>query len=368
MPLAGTCPEAKKRQDYVSFLQLHNLYKKFPDGTEAVKGIDLSIEEGEFIVLLGPSGCGKTTTLRMIAGLELPTSGTVFLDNEDVTRTRPARRDIGFVFQFYALYPHMTVYRNLSFPLENTGMVKQKRNRVIRETAEQMGIEELLDMYPGQLAGGDQQKVSVARAMIRYPKIWLMDEPLGTIDADKRIELREWIRQKQMSMGVTTVYVTHDQEEAMSLADRVVVMDEGLIDQVDTPKEVYCNPASVFTADFLGSPGMNLVEGKIAEGIFTALNGAEAFLQTGEYTGPAFLGARGEFIRADEQEGWIQGVVIHTEYMGALTTVHIDIGQEQPLVMIAKPRESHFPGEEICLSFEAEQIRIFNGTTGKALG
>ena len=211
----------------VSFLTLDRIEKTYPDGTRAVNGIDLAIEEGELVVLLGPSGCGKTTTLRMIAGLELPTGGSIRLAGQDVTRLRPSRRDVGMVFQFYALYPHLTVRDNIGFPLRAAGLSAADVRARVDAVAARMDLERLLPLYPKQLAGGDQQKVSLARAIVRRPAVYLMDEPLGTLDADQRLAMRELIRAEQLASGVTTIYVTHDQEEAMSLADRIVVMDGG---------------------------------------------------------------------------------------------------------------------------------------------
>ena len=216
----------------MSFLALDRVEKTYPDGTRAVNGIDLAIEEGEFIVLLGPSGCGKTTTLRMIAGLELATGGSIRLAGNDVTRLRPSQRDVGMVFQFYALYPHLTVRDNIGVPAARGRPGRRRRQRRVDAVAARMDLERLLPLYPKQLSGGDQQKVSLARAMVRRPAVYLMDEPLGTLDADQRLAMRELIRAEQLASGVTTIYVTHDQEEAMSLADRIVVMEGGRIRQV----------------------------------------------------------------------------------------------------------------------------------------
>ncbi|HCQ03616.1 MAG TPA: hypothetical protein DIT99_24315, partial [Candidatus Latescibacteria bacterium] len=199
----------------MAYLEIQGLQKTYPDGTEAVKGISLSVEEGEFIVLLGPSGCGKTTTLRMLAGLEIPTGGQIVLNDRNLTNLPSSHRDVGFVFQFYALYPHMTVAQNISFPLENMGVSKEDIAKQVSEVADRVGITALMSQYPGPLSGDDQQRVALARAMVRRPMLYLMDEPLGTLDADHRMEMREFIREQQTDTGVTTIYVTHDQEEAM---------------------------------------------------------------------------------------------------------------------------------------------------------
>jgi sn-glycerol 3-phosphate transport system ATP-binding protein/multiple sugar transport system ATP-binding protein len=206
----------------MSFLSLERLQKTYGDGTIAVRDIELSIESGELVVLLGPSGCGKTTTLRMIAGLERATSGTVRLAGSDITQLSPARRDVGMVFQFYALYPHLTVRENIGFPLRAARAPAAEIQRRVDAVAARMELGPLLASYPRQLSGGDQQKVALARAIVRHPAVYLMDEPLGTLDADQRLEMRELIRAHQLLSRVTTIYVTHDQEEALSLADRVV--------------------------------------------------------------------------------------------------------------------------------------------------
>jgi ABC-type sugar transport system ATPase subunit len=254
----------------MSFLVLKQLQKTYPDGTRAVHGVDLSVERGEFIVLLGPSGCGKTTTLRMVAGLELATGGTVQIEGRDVTALPPSQRDVGFVFQFYALYPHMRVRDNIAFPLLADGVATREREQRVAEVAQAVGVSSLLDRLPRQLSGGDQQRVSLARALVRRPRLWLMDEPLGTLDAAVRQSLGAFIREQQRRHGVTTLFVTHDQEEAMQLADRVVVMETGHVRQVGTPTTVYDRPANGFVAHFVGSPGMNFLSGDIRSEVFRA--------------------------------------------------------------------------------------------------
>src|SRR5258708_10554374 len=289
----------------MSFLRIAALEKTYPDGTRAVKGIDLDIHEGEFIVLLGPSGCGKTTTLRMVAGLEIATKGRIELSGADVTTLRPSLRDVGFVFQFYALYPHLSVKENIAFPLRTTGVNGDELKTRVDNVCRRVGLVGLENRYPAQLSGGDRQRVALARAMVRRPRIYLMDEPLGTLDADRRLEMCEFIRAQQLDLKVTTLYVTHDQEEAMSLADRIVVMSDGEIRQVGSPAEVYENPRDLFVANFVGSPGMNFIEGAVeARGFDTVFvpEGAERALPLAGRPpqGLATLGVRPEYLRAGE--------------------------------------------------------------------
>ena len=349
------------------FLKLQNLQKTYPDGTRAVRGIDLQVDKGEFIVLLGPSGCGKTTTLRMIAGLEDPTGGQITLDNQNVTHLPPSQRDVGFVFQFYALYPHMTVQKNIAFPLENIGTSPADIESAIDRVARALGIETLLDQYPRQLSGGDQQRVSLARAMIRTPDIYLMDEPLGTLDAEHRLELRAFIRRQQLSLSITAIYVTHDQEEAMSLADRIVVMDGGKIRQTGSPSEIYNHPADLFVANFVGSPGMNLLSGQIVQhgdGLTFTRRDSDIHIPIRANIAPTqvVLGMRPEFIRPANRG--IPGKVILSEYQGSHGYVHIDtpIGE-----LIMRSTDRFAIGKKIHLHLNETHIRLFDSDTGTAL-
>ncbi|MDE2800674.1 MAG: ABC transporter ATP-binding protein [Gemmatimonadota bacterium] len=349
------------------FLELQNLQKTFPDGTRAVRGIDLRVDQGEFIVLLGPSGCGKTTTLRMIAGLEDPTGGQITLDNQNVTHLPPSQRDIGFVFQFYALYPHMTVRKNIAFPLENIGTSPADTEAAIDRVAHALSIETLLNQYPKQLSGGDQQRVSLARAMVRTPDIYLMDEPLGTLDAEHRLELRAFIRRQQLALSITAIYVTHDQEEAMSLADRIVVMDNGKIRQIGTPSEIYNHPADLFVANFVGSPGMNLLSGQIVQredGLSFTHPDTDIHIPIRANIAPAqvIFGMRPEFIRPANRG--IPGKVILSEYLGSHGYVHVDtpIGE-----LIMRSTDRFAIGEKIHLHLNETHIRLFDPDTETAL-
>ncbi len=358
----------------MSFLSLERIEKTYPDGTRAVNGIDLAVEEGELVVLLGPSGCGKTTTLRMIAGLELATGGTIRLAGDDVTRLRPSRRDVGMVFQFYALYPHLTVRDNIGFPLRAAGLRPVEVRQRVDAVAARMDLARLLPLYPKQLAGGDQQKVSLARAIVRRPAVYLMDEPLGTLDADQRLAMRELIRAEQLASGVTTIYVTHDQEEAMSLADRIVVMEGGRIRQVGTPAEVYDRPADLFVASFVGSPGMNFIPGEVAGSGGKALFVSEAGQVRVEVpldgtarvsSGHATLGIRCEHVHEDAA-GTIRGCVVTEEYLGSARNVHIDAACGR-IVMRADAAAPYARGSEVRLDLDPSQISLFDGATEERL-
>ena len=246
-------------------VELNDVKKVYPGGVEAVKGVSLSIPDGSMCVLVGPSGCGKSTLLRMIAGLETITAGTVSIGGEVVNGQGPAERDIAMVFQNYALYPHMKVYDNMAYGLRNRGMAKDDIDRRVREAAATLGLAELLERKPRELSGGQRQRVAMGRAIVRNPKAFLFDEPLSNLDAKLRGQMRVEIRNLQRELGVTSVYVTHDQVEAMTLADTLVVMNQGRAEQIDTPMAIYEKPASVFVAGFIGSPAMNLLPAEAAE-------------------------------------------------------------------------------------------------------
>ncbi len=247
-------------------IELRQVEKLFGD-LHAVKPMDLTIHDGEFVVLLGPSGCGKTTTLRMISGLETVSGGTILLDGRNVTWLHPSERDIAFVFQLYALYTHLTARQNIAFPLQAQGESRETIDKRVAEVVDLLQIGHLLNAHPGKLSGGDQQRVALARALVRRPAAFLMDEPLGALDADFRETMRAEIKRLHIIQHATTVYVTHDQIEAMAMGDRIVVMSAAEIQQVGTPGEVYDNPANLFVARFIGSPGMNLVSGSHADGV-----------------------------------------------------------------------------------------------------
>lgn len=237
----------------------NNVTKRYPDGTLALKNFDLKIRDGEFVVLVGPSGCGKSTALRLLAGLEDITEGEISIDSKVANTLSPQQRNIAMVFQNYALYPHMTVFQNLEFPLKMSGIKKHERTQKIQEIAAMLNLTDQLERKPAQLSGGQRQRVAMGRALVRNPTVFLLDEPLSNLDAKQRAQIRAEISQLQKQLGKTTLYVTHDQVEAMTLGDRVAVLEEGRLHQVDTPSELYTNPSTTFVARFIGSPGMNIL-------------------------------------------------------------------------------------------------------------
>ena len=346
----------------MSFLVCDGLTKIYADGTCAVRGLDLRCGAGEFAVLLGPSGCGKTTTLRMVAGLEKPTAGQIVLAGADITGCSPAERDVGFAFQFYALYPHLKVEDNIGFPLESMGLSRQERRQRVADMVERLGLGALVGRYPRQLAGGDQQRVALARAMVRRPQLYLMDEPLGTLDADLRLELRELIRAQQLDAGIATLYVTHDQEEAMSLADQVVVMDEGRIRQSGAAASVYDQPADLFVARFIGSPSMNFIAGEVRGDCFAA-RGLVWPLVEPVRPGPATLGVRPEFVRPAANAG-LRAEVVRDEYQGACRYIHLraECGR---LVMRVPARQRLAVGTSLGL--DLDRVLLFDPTSGERL-
>ncbi|MHC3130374.1 MAG: ABC transporter ATP-binding protein [Candidatus Bathyarchaeota archaeon] len=269
---------------------LKNLSKHF-GGVKAVDNINLEIKEGEFLSLLGPSGCGKTTTLRLTAGLETPTSGEIYFDDRPISKVSPAKRNVAMVFQSYAIYPHMTVLENIAFPLEARGVPKKERMRRAKEAAEFVKIEELLNRKPAQLSGGQRQRVALARAIVRHPSVYLLDEPLSNLDAKLRVLMRAELKRMHEKLKVTTVYVTHDQVEAMTMSDRVAVMKEGALQQVGTADELYSRPMNKWVAGFIGSPPMNLIDCALVE-----KNGGK-FLDAGEFTIPLNEGSADSVVR-----------------------------------------------------------------------
>lgn len=348
---------------------IRNVCKKFDDFT-AVKESSFTIEDGEFFMLLGPSGCGKTTTLRMIAGLELPTSGEIYLDGEEISQRPPSERDIAFVFQMFALYPHMNVRKNISYPLISQGMPKSEVRAKVAEVAGILGIEDILDRPVGGLSGGDRQRVALGRAIVRQPKAFMMDEPLGALDAEFRERMAEELRALHDRMGATTVYVTHDQLEAMQMGDKIVVMNNAVVEQFGTPQEIYDAPATMFVADFIGSPSMNFLRfnGSLAEGTASvSLNGFETripVLREG-CRGDLVFGVRPEHIRLTDDSAY-RAEVIAAEYLGTTQIVTLATANGEVKARIGSNVNVQ-AGETVGLTFNERTISLFDETTGRAL-
>jgi multiple sugar transport system ATP-binding protein len=351
-------------------IRIENLHKSFGDFV-AVRSSNITIGNGEFFVLLGPSGCGKTTTLRMIAGLELPTSGRILLDGEDVAFRRARDRDIAFVFQLFALYPHMTVRRNIAFPLKCQGMGRAERNRRVEETARLLRIDHLLEQPVSRLSGGDRQRVALGRAIVRQPKAFLMDEPLGALDSEFRQVMCQELRALHDRMNATTVYVTHDQLEAMAMADKIAVMNQGIVEQFGTPQEIYDRPASMFVADFIGSPPMNFLRftGAVAAGATAVrVNGAEIAVPTleeGCAEGALALGVRPEHIRFDDGSA-LRGRIFGSEYLGTTQIVTVETGHGRVKARIPSDVAVR-TGETIGINFRTPRLSVFDAATGRAL-
>ncbi len=351
-------------------IRVENLRKSFGAFT-AVENSNFVIHDGEFMALLGPSGCGKTTTLRMIAGLELPTEGRILLDGEDVTFNRARDRDIAFVFQLFALYPHMNVRKNIGFPLIAQGVPRAEIRQRVEETARLLQIDHILNRPVSGLTGGDRQRVALGRAIVRRPKCFLMDEPLGTLDTEFRDAMVRELRQLHNRIGATTVYVTHDQLEAMAMADKIAIMNHGVIEQLGTPSEVYNHPASLFVADFVGSPPMNFIRfnaGLQKGASKVRLNGAEVAVPTiREDISPAdlVLGVRPEHIRFDDNSA-LRGAVYESEYLGTTQIVAIEV--KGTIVKARVPSDRSFKvGENLGLTFEAPRLSLFDSASGRAI-
>ena len=348
---------------------IKNLKKQFGNFT-AVRESSFTIEDGEFFMLLGPSGCGKTTTLRMIAGLELPTSGQILLDGEEISQRPPSERDIAFVFQMFALYPHMNVRKNISYPLVSQGMPRAQVREKVAEVSRILGIEDILDRPVGGLSGGDRQRVALGRAIVREPKAFMMDEPLGALDAEFREHMAEELRALHDRMGATTVYVTHDQLEAMQMGDKIVVMNNAVVEQFGTPQEIYDKPATMFVASFIGSPCMNFVNfhGKVGGGVtdIAMHNGTFAIPQTREpFEGDMAFGVRPEHITLSDSAPF-RGEVRATEYLGTTQIVTLNtVGGEVKARVSA--RQTARIGDTVGLEFQANTVTLFDRQSGRAL-
>ena len=348
-------------------VRVERVRKEFGDFT-AVEGSTFTVEDGEFFMLLGPSGCGKTTTLRMIAGLELPTSGEIRIGGEEVSRLPASRRDIAFVFQMFALYPHMNVRRNIAYPLASEGRPRAEIRRRVEEIARLLGIEDILDRPVGGLSGGDRQRVALGRAIVREPACFLMDEPLGALDAEFRERMAEELRALHDRMGATTIYVTHDQLEAMQLGDKIVVMNHGVVEQFGAPQDIYDWPATRFVADFIGDPPMNVLPaGPVEPGAReVALGGARVAIPQQRAGAPgAALGVRPEHVRLDDAAP-VRARVAATEYLGTTQIVSLET-EAGPVKARAPSSEPVRVGSATGLALDARTITLFDAATGRVL-
>jgi len=366
--------------------------KQFDDGTVAVDNLTLDVQDGEFLILVGPSGCGKTTALRMVAGLEEITSGEIRIGDKVVNDLPPVERDIAMVFQNYALYPHMTVAENLGFPLKQQGVKKNEAKQRVQDAARLLSIEDLLHRKPRALSGGQRQRVAIGRALVRRPIAFLMDEPLSNLDAKLRVQMRAELISLHKRLGVTTIYVTHDQTEAMTLGDRVVVMNKGVVQQVETPAQLYSHPANTFVAGFIGSPAMNFLRGRLDGG--SVLLGSHrvdlpdaARSAIGGRTGEVVVGVRPEDFLGANGSG-IAAQIAFTESLGPETLVHfrsealevverreqVEAGEEEQAgsfaeLLVARfgPTTTLAADQHVNLQISAERMLLFDTVTGNAL-
>ena len=364
-------------------LSLENITKVYPNGFEAVKDFNLEIQDKEFIIFVGPSGCGKSTTLRMIAGLEDISSGTLKIGDRVVNDVEPKDRDIAMVFQNYALYPHMTVYDNMAFGLKLRKVPKAEIDKQVREAAKILDLEKLLDRKPKALSGGQRQRVAMGRAIVRNPKVFLMDEPLSNLDAKLRVQMRTEIAKLHQRLGTTIIYVTHDQTEAMTLGTRIVVMKDGIVQQVDTPQNLYDKPQNLFVAGFMGSPQMNFLDAEVS------IKGDEAFLKIdnkeiqlppakakklidGKYDGKTVtFGIRPEDVDDSEMvvntsKAVFESTINVYELLGAEVYLYFDLAGF-PVTARVDSRTTARPGDKVKFAFDVEKIHIFDKETEKVI-
>ena len=352
-----------------SALKISGIRKCFGKGdntVEVLKRIDIDVAPGEFLILVGPSGCGKSTLLNIIAGLEEPTEGSISIGDRNVVGVPPAQRDIAMVFQSYALYPTMSVAENIGFALEIRKVPKAERQARIAEVAAMLQIEHLLDRRPSQLSGGQRQRVAMGRALARNPQLFLFDEPLSNLDAKLRVEMRAEIKRLHQLSGITSVYVTHDQVEAMTLGSRIAVMKGGVLQQLGTPDEIYNRPANTYVATFIGSPTMNLIEGRATGyGQFSIAGAGLALTAPDNASKPTLLGLRPEHIRLDDAAAW-RGVVNLVEPTGADTYVVVDTAAGKVTVRTA-PQTQARPGDAVGLEIQADHVTWFDQASGLRL-
>ncbi len=350
-------------------VSIRRLVKRYRDA-EVLHAIDLEIADGEFVVLVGPSGCGKSTTLRMIAGLEDISEGEILIGDRVVNHVEPKDRDIAMVFQNYAIYPHMSIYKNISFGLRTSKLSAEQKDARIREVAAQLDLTPLLERKPSQLSGGQRQRVAIGRAMVRNPAVFLFDEPLSNLDAQLRAQTRLEIKKLHQKLGSTIVFVTHDQVEAMTMADRIVIMRDGHIQQIGTPTEVYRNPANTFVARFIGSPSMNMLAGSANAGGVALDDIGQAEIATG-LAGDArvLVGVRPDDLRVGEARPGalnLTGTVAVVEPLGPDALVYVDVGRQQ-VIAKADSRQPITIGQSVNLVSDLQELHVFDEASGNAV-
>ena len=355
-------------------IDIEGLATVYPNGVRAVDGLDLHVADGEFFALLGPSGCGKTTLLRTIAGLEAATEGTVRIDSADVTRLEPGKRGVAMVFQDYALFPHMNVSENITYPLKVRRVAPATRSGVATRTAGELSLQGLLERKPAQLSGGQQQRVALARAIASEGKVLLLDEPLSNLDARLRLEARTFLKKLQRDLGITTVFVTHDQAEALALADRIAVMDSGKLRQLGSPREVFARPTNTFVANFIGSTPMNLLPGRVtSESDISVVSVPGGSLPATTVSVPAdaevTVGIRPEYLTVasgDISGPALRGVVVVAENLGTQSLVTVDC--DGTLVGVTVPEEAEpSPGSAVVLTAPATRVLLYDRESGELL-
>lgn len=350
--------------DQMAEIQLRSVGKRWGSFV-GVDNFDLTIADKEFLVLLGPSGCGKTTTMRMIAGLEDVTEGEILVDGKVINDLEPKDRDVAMVFQSYALYPNMNVYENIRFPLRVRGIDQATHDEKVRRASAMVELDDFLHRKPAELSGGQRQRVALARAIVREPNVFLMDEPLSNLDAKLRVSTRAQIKNLSHELAVTTIYVTHDQIEAMTLADRVVVMKGGVVQQVGSPTDIYDRPANAFVASFIGSPAMNLMDGEVKGGTFTADHVSIQGLNAPD--GPLTLGFRAEDAQVVASDGEINAPIYTMELLGDATMVSVRIGGALVSVKADKTYRAEID-DTVSIQIPSEHCHLFHAETGARLG
>ncbi len=351
----------------MSYLSINELQKHY-DSYHALRGINLSITEGEFVVFVGPSGCGKSTLLRTIAGLESSSGGTITLDNRDITELASSKRDLAMVFQSYALYPHMTVADNLSFALRLAKVPDSEIAEKVRSVSSSLQLDPLLERKPKELSGGQRQRVAIGRAIVRQPKVFLFDEPLSNLDAALRVQMRLELARLHKKLGTTMIYVTHDQVEAMTLADRVVILNAGQIEQVGTPLELYRKPNSRFVAEFIGTPKMNLLQVndivRKDDELILDIGMGEVNFPTNRINGPVpssiIVGIRPEHMTLVESDGDIKGRVELVEHLGSEAYAHIQLESQQTIIIKAAARSNIQDGQLVQMKIDLDEVILFN--------